>query len=96
MATGSALFRGDSEIDTIFQIFRKLGTPTEEVWPGMKDLPDMKATFPKWGRRPWTDIRNTAVQLGPRGVEMLDAFMVYDPTKRMSARQALAHPYLPA
>ena len=26
---GAALFHGDSEIDTIFQIFRKLGTPTE-------------------------------------------------------------------
>jgi len=96
MATGSALFRGDSEIDTIFQIFRKLGTPTEEVWPGLKNLPDMKASFPKWTRRQWTEIRNTAAQLGPRGVELLDAFMVYDPTVRISARQALAHPYLAA
>jgi len=94
MATGSALFRGDSEIDTIFQVFRKLGTPTEEVWPGVLQLPDMKASFPKWPRRNWAEIRNTALQLGPHGVELLDLFMVYDPTRRISARASLAHPYL--
>ena len=27
---GAALFHGDSEIDTIFQIFKKFGTPTED------------------------------------------------------------------
>ncbi|CAE8587155.1 unnamed protein product [Polarella glacialis] len=32
MATGAPLFHGDSEIDTIFQIFRKLGTPSEGGW----------------------------------------------------------------
>merc|ERR1719229_179250 len=48
MATGAALFQGDSEIDTIFQIFRKLGTPTEADWPGLPDLPDFKPTFPQW------------------------------------------------
>jgi len=94
MATGSALFRGDSEIDTIFQIFRKLGTPTEEVWPGVLQLPDMKASFPKWPRRSWAEIRNAAAMLGPHGVELLDQFMVYDPTRRISARASLAHPYL--
>ena len=35
MATGSPLFAGDSEIDTAFKIFQKLGTPTEACWPGV-------------------------------------------------------------
>lgn len=94
MATGAALFRGDSEIDTIFQIFRKLGTPTEEGWPGLGKLPDFKFTFPKWRRRPWSEIRNITSQLGPEGSSLLDAFLVYDPKRRISARQALAHAYL--
>lgn len=94
MATGAALFRGDSEIDTIFQIFRKLGTPTEVEWPGLAALPDFKPTFPKWVRRPWAEVRNIAAQLGVDGVVVLDGLLRYDPRMRMSARQALLQPYL--
>jgi hypothetical protein len=39
------------EIDEIFKIFRTLGTPTEETWPGVHDLPDFKDSFPKWAPR---------------------------------------------
>merc|ERR1719246_382378 len=60
MATGGPLFPGDSEIDTIFKIFQKLGTATEEQWPGLNELPDFKPSFPKWPRKPWTNIRNVA------------------------------------
>merc|ERR1711988_1764723 len=38
MATAQALFPGDSEIDTIFKIFQVLGTPSVDVWPGLKEL----------------------------------------------------------
>ncbi|CAE6426783.1 unnamed protein product [Rhizoctonia solani] len=41
---GQPLFPGDSEIDQIFKIFRLLGTPNEEVWPGVSQLPDYKET----------------------------------------------------
>merc|ERR1719277_1027337 len=93
MATGTALFHGDSEIDTIFQIFRKLGTPTEAEWPGLSTLPDFKPTFPKWRRRSWEDIRGAAGQLGPAGTQLIDDMLTYDPRRRDSIRQALAHPY---
>lgn len=43
MATGSALFPGDSEIDTIFKIFQRLGTPSEDTWPGIHELPYFKS-----------------------------------------------------
>ncbi|CAE6924283.1 Cdk2 [Symbiodinium natans] len=91
MATGAALFHGDSEIDTIFQIFRKLGTPTEADWPGLSDLPDFKPSFPQWRRRPWTEIRNIAAQLGAAGVRLLDSMLRYDPVNRVSAKQTLQH-----
>merc|ERR1719410_982725 len=93
MATGQPLFGGDSEIDTIFKIFQKLGTPTTEQWPGVSDLPDFKASFPKWQAKGWENIRNTKAQLGPTGVDLLERLMVYDPQRRLSARRALQHPY---
>jgi len=93
MATGAPLFAGDSEIDTIFKVFQKLGTPTEEVWPGVSELPDFKPSFPKWPARPWASIRNTAQQVGPEGIDLLERLMCYDPQRRLSARRALQHAY---
>lgn len=93
MATGSPLFRGDSEIDTIFKICQKLGTPTVETWPGVSDLPDFKSTFPQWKAKGWKNIRNTKAQLGTSGIDLLEQFMAFEPEARMSARGALRHPY---
>ena len=36
--TKEALFQGDSEQDQLYRIFRILGTPTEEVWPGVSSV----------------------------------------------------------
>lgn len=93
MATGSPLFAGDSEIDTAFKIFQKLGTPTEAIWPGVSELPDFKPTFPKWTHKGWANIRNTHAQVGNPGVDLLDKLMRYNPRTRISAREALQHPY---
>lgn len=93
MATGIPLFYGESEIETIFQIFQKLGTPTVEQWPGLAELPDFKPTFPKWAPRGWDNIRDTQAQVGADGIDLLENLMVYDPSKRISARRALQHRY---
>lgn len=42
------LFAGDSEIDQLFRIFRTLGTPDNNTWPGVTNLPDYKPMFPRW------------------------------------------------
>lgn len=93
LATGTPLFGGDSEIDTIFKVFQKLGTPTLEEWPTLRDLPEFKPTFPKWPRKGWENIRNTKAQVGLEGINLLDLLMAYDPRKRLSARRSLVHPY---
>lgn len=31
-----------------YTMHRVLGTPNEEVWPGVGKLPDFKPTFPQW------------------------------------------------
>lgn len=93
MATGNPLFGGDSEIDTIFKIFQKLGTPNEEMWPGLHELPNFKLKFPCWTAKGWDKIRNTKAQVGRNGMDLLDKFMAYDPKKRWTARKGLQHPY---
>lgn len=94
MATGSPLFCGDSEIGTIFKIFEKLGTPDEQAWPGILELPDFKpATFPRWPSRSWAKVRNVAQKIGLEGVDLLEQLACYDPRKRLSAAKALQHRY---
>lgn len=93
MATGSPLFMGDSEIDTIFKIFLKLGTPSLEEWPGLKDLPQWKPVFPNWPRKVWQSIRNVKDQMNSEGMDLLDKLLAYDPKIRLSGKAALEHPY---
>merc|ERR1719379_1614738 len=59
MASGAPLFAGDSEVDTIFKIFQKLGTPDETIWPGVSELPDFKPTFPNWQHKVWICLSNS-------------------------------------
>lgn len=48
MATSRVTFPGDSEICTIFLIFRLLGTPTAQTYPGLDKLLHWKPCFPMW------------------------------------------------
>ncbi|OAA70512.1 Cell division control protein 2 (Cyclin-dependent protein kinase) [Cordyceps fumosorosea ARSEF 2679] len=90
MCTRKPLFPGDSEIDEIFKIFRTLGTPTEEVWPGVTSYPDFKSSFPKWKRDYAAALCHN---LNDHGLDLLEAMLVYDPAGRISAKAAVNHPY---
>ena len=69
MVTKRPLFPGDSEIDEIFKIFRILGTPNEEVWPGCTALPDWNEDFPVW---PSLHISRFTPGLCENGVDLLE------------------------
>ncbi|XXG95860.1 Cyclin-dependent kinase catalytic subunit [Hypoxylon texense] len=90
MCTRKPLFPGDSEIDQIFKTFRLLGTPTEDNWPGVTSYPDFKPSFPKWIR---DHSQSLCSNLDENGLDLLEALLVYDPAGRISAKQAVHHPY---
>jgi len=93
MATGQALFPGDSEIDTLFKIFRTLGTPSEEVWPGVSTLQDYKHRFPKWPDSKFADMRRSGSSLGEEGIDLLRQCLKYNHAERPSAKRLLFHPF---
>ena len=90
MAHKKPLFAGDCEIDQIFKIFQMYGTPTEQTWPGITKLPDFKLTFPQFKGK---GIEAYNKNISPLGVDLLPKMLQQDPCKRISAKQALHHPY---
>jgi len=60
---------------------RLLGTPNEDVWPGVSTLPDYKTTFPQWSRK---DVGEAVPQLDSQGLDLLKLLLVYDTSKRIS------------
>ncbi|GAA5977888.1 hypothetical protein JCM11641_006100 [Rhodosporidiobolus odoratus] len=84
------LFPGDSEIDEIFRIFRLLGTPDEDVWPGVTSLPDYKTTFPNWHSK---DLQEHVHGATEESAELILGMLAYDPAKRISAKAALQSDY---
>ena len=88
MAQRRPLFAGDCEIDQIFKIFRVLGTPKENTWPGVTSLPDFKLTFPKWQPSPFS---KHCPNLEAQGLDLLAQMVCFDPSQRISASDALNH-----
>ncbi|XP_012560609.1 cyclin-dependent kinase 2 isoform X1 [Hydra vulgaris] len=90
MMTRKALFPGDSEIDQLFKVFRVLGTPNEKVWPGVTDLKEFKSDFPKWRPQPF---QTFLPMLDENGIDLLEKMLLYSPASRISAKNAMNHPY---
>lgn len=85
-----------------------LGTPNEESWPGVKQLPDYKPTFPQWSSQ---NLAEQVPYLDAAGIDLLKVrqlfffnrwwlnvfstqqTLTYDSARRISARRALVHPY---
>lgn len=90
MANKKPLLPGDSEFDQLMKTFQLFGTPNEQVWPGVSELPDYKPLFPQWIPKP---LNEKVPSLDASGIDLLTQMMLYEPSRRISTKQALKHPY---
>ena len=95
------IFMGSGELDQLDKIFKTLGTPTDELWKGWKNLRHAKVIsaakkgcknklrdkFPKFA------LEENDMYLTDLGLDLLNKMLTYDPEKRISAKEALNHPW---
>ncbi|KAA8912589.1 hypothetical protein TRICI_003427 [Trichomonascus ciferrii] len=90
MFTGRPLFPGTSSDDQLQKIFKLMGTPNERTWPGISSLPGYRDDFPIYSPQ---DLRVIIPQIDPLALELLVLLLQMRPEDRITARQALQHPW---
>ncbi|XP_028393647.1 cyclin-dependent kinase 11B-like [Dendronephthya gigantea] len=95
LLTMKPLFNGQSEIGQINKIFKELGTPSDKIWPGPPAYSEHPATKKmNFAEYPYNSLRNKfGATLTDNGFELLNSFLTYDPSRRISAEDALKHEY---
>ena len=90
LSTHRPLFPGDSEIDQIFRIFQKLGTPNEDTWGGVTSFKYYLSNFPIWKTQ---GLDMIAPDLDFDGNDLLRGILQYEPDKRLTCTEALQCAY---
>eukprot|EP00300_Choanocystis_sp_HF-7_P012021 c17711_g1_i2.p1 GENE.c17711_g1_i2~~c17711_g1_i2.p1 ORF type:complete len:263 (-),score=48.10 c17711_g1_i2:91-879(-) len=90
------LFPGKDDTDQLEQIFLVCGSPTPTSWPGFLDLPQAKNIEIEADGKPRH--QNTLRQahqkiIDPIALNLLEQMLALDPSRRISAAQALDHDY---
>ena len=75
------------------EIFRIMGLPNEGVWSGISENQIFKSV--KWEQYQRQHLRDfiRADSISDSGLDLLYKMLEYEPSKRITARQALQHPY---
>lgn len=90
MFTGKPLFSGSSNDDQLLKIFRIMGTPNERTWPGVSSYPNYKSDYTLFIPQ---DFRVLIPNIDNQALDLLQGLLQMRPDTRLSARQALHHPW---
>uniref|UniRef100_A0A7N4V1D0 cyclin-dependent kinase n=1 Tax=Sarcophilus harrisii TaxID=9305 RepID=A0A7N4V1D0_SARHA len=91
MATGRPLFPGSTVEEQLHFIFRILGTPTEETWPGISSNEEFKNyDYPKYRAEA---LLSHAPRLDTDGADLLGRLLQFEGRNRISADDAMRHPF---
>lgn len=106
---GQPLFPGESGIDQLVEIIKVLGTPTREQirtmnpnymehkFPQIKPHPFQKVASPPtlwpWILKGWLTGVQVFRKASSDAIELIAALLEYTPTQRLSAIDAMCHPF---
>jgi serine/threonine protein kinase len=85
------LFPGKDEPDQVNKIHNILGTPPRELLEKFKKFSKhMDFNFPA---KEGTGIANLSKHMSPECIDLIERLLAYNPDDRLSAKQALRHPF---
>ena len=90
MLTMKPIFSGKNEIEHIYEIFKILGTPNDEIWEGVNDLSEFGDHIPKWEKKDLkvvTGVEDNII------IDLLEKMFIYNPKHRISANDILENIY---
>ena len=88
--------QGARTLDQLLSIFKLFGTPRAATWDDVDHLEGWSGdSYPRWMPRSLLDVFPDG-SIGPLSADLLWRLMALDPRKRITARQALRHPYFTA
>lgn len=89
MVNGFPMFPGANDGEQLSTIFSVLGTPNLSVWPEMANLPGYK-NIKNFPGKTW---KKLVPRIDNDGLDLLSRMLHYNPGKRITAEEAMAHPF---
>ncbi|XP_002168361.3 cyclin-dependent-like kinase 5 isoform X1 [Hydra vulgaris] len=86
---GRPLFPGSDTDDQLKRIFRLLGSPCEDTWPGVSKLP----LYKEYNITSSVSLNVVVAKMSSVARDLLQSHLVLNPAYRTTADEALQHPY---